>query len=83
MKRLILFSMVCLMTTVTQAQNEITAVNDSVVGNIKEGEKLQEITVRGSRVVQPSIPLANNWKVVPTDIRCYQNSRYHICVLTP
>ena len=52
MKRLILFSMVCMMTTVTQAQNEITAVNDSVVGNIKEGEKLQEITVRGSKVVQ-------------------------------
>ena len=52
MKRLILFSMVCLMTTVTQAQNEITTANDSVVGSIKEGEKLQEITVRGSKVVQ-------------------------------
>ena len=44
--------MVCLMTIVTQAQNEITTVNDSVVGSIKEGEKLQEITVRGSKVVQ-------------------------------
>ncbi len=52
MKRLILFSMVCLMTIVIQAQNEITTANDSVGGNIKEGEKLKEITVRGSRVVQ-------------------------------
>ena len=52
MKRLILFSMVCLMTIVIQAQNEITTDNDSVGGHIKKGEKLKEITVRGSKVVQ-------------------------------
>ena len=54
MKRLILFSMVCLMTIITiQAQNETLEVaNDSVGRNIKEGETLQEVTVKGSKVVQ-------------------------------
>ena len=53
MKRLILFSMVCLMATATQAQNETLEVaNDSVGRNIKEGETLQEVTVKGSKVVQ-------------------------------
>ena len=54
MKRLILFSMVCLMTIITiQAQNEsLEVANDSVGRNIKEGETLQEVTVKGSKVVQ-------------------------------
>ena len=54
MKRLILISMVCLMTIITiQAQNETLEVaNDSVGRNIKEGETLQEVTVKGSKVVQ-------------------------------
>jgi hypothetical protein len=54
MKRLILFSMVCLMAIITiQAQNETLEVaNDSVGRNIKEGETLQEVTVKGSKVVQ-------------------------------
>ena len=54
MKRLILFSMVCLMAIITiQAQNETLEVaNDSVERNIKEGETLQEVTVKGSKVVQ-------------------------------
>ena len=53
MKRLILFSMVCLMTTVTLAQNGTpAAANDSVGWNTIEGEKLKEIIVRGSRIVQ-------------------------------
>ena len=41
MKRLILFSMVCFIATVTQAQN------DSI-----KTETLQEVTVQGSKVVQ-------------------------------
>ena len=53
MNRLILFTIVCLVTATTQAQSETTTIaNDSVVGNIKEGEKLQEVIVRGSKVVQ-------------------------------
>ena len=53
MNRLILFTMVCLLTATTQAQSETTVIaNDSVAGNIKEGEKLQEVIVRGSKVVQ-------------------------------
>ena len=53
MNRLILFTMVCLVTATTQAQSETTMiVNDSVVGNIKEGERFQEVIVRGSKVVQ-------------------------------
>ena len=54
MKRLILFSMVCLMTIITiQAQNEsLEVANDSAGRNIKEGETLQEVTVKGSKVVQ-------------------------------
>ena len=46
--------MVCLMTIITiQAQNETLEVaNDSVGRNIKEGETLQEVTVKGSKVVQ-------------------------------
>ena len=43
MKRLILFSMVCLMTTITQAQNETTAENDSVAWD----KMLSEISVTG------------------------------------
>ena len=45
MKRLILFSMVCLMTTITQAQNETTAENDSVAWD----KMLSEISVTGHR----------------------------------
>ena len=53
MNRLILFTMVCLLTATTQAQSETTVIaNDSVAGNIKEGEKLQEVIVQGSKVVQ-------------------------------
>ena len=40
MKRLILFSMVCLIAAVTQAQD------------VKESETLREVTIRGSKVVQ-------------------------------
>lgn len=40
MKRLILYSMVCLIATVTQAQDA------------KESETLREVTIRGSKVVQ-------------------------------
>jgi outer membrane receptor protein involved in Fe transport len=45
MKRLILISMVCLMTIVTQAQNEVTAGNDSVAWD----KMLNEISVTGHR----------------------------------
>ena len=45
MKRLILFSMVCLMTTITQAQNKTTAENDSVAWD----RMLSEISVTGHR----------------------------------
>ena len=45
MKRLILFSMVCLMTTITQAQSETTAGNDSVAWD----KMLNEISVTGHR----------------------------------
>ncbi len=45
MKRLILFSMVCLMATLTQAQNEASVGNDSVAWE----KMLQEISVTGHR----------------------------------
>ena len=45
MKRLILFSMVCLMATITQAQNGTTVENDSVAWD----KMLSEISVTGHR----------------------------------
>jgi len=69
MKRLILFSMVCLMTTVTQAQNETTAENDSVAWD----KMLSQISVTGHRHI---VRMKGNTLVaqVANSIKCKLNS---------
>ena len=69
MKRLILFSMVCLMTTVIQAQNETTAENDFVAWD----KMLSEIFVTGHRHI---VRMKGNTLVaqVANSIKCKLNS---------